>query len=39
MFILNKKREIEQEFDLVLIAHNIYIYIYIFYYIFKLKFD
>jgi len=23
MFILNKKREIEQEFDLVLIAHNI----------------
>lgn len=35
MFILNKKREIEQEFDLVLIAHNIYI----FYYIFKLKFD
>jgi len=25
MFILNKKREIEQEFDLVLIAHNIYI--------------
>lgn len=36
MFILNKKRDIEQEFDLVLIAQ---IYIYFFNYIFKLKFD
>jgi len=36
MFILNKKRDIEQEFDLVLIAQNIYI---CFYYIFKLIFD
>lgn len=33
MFILNKKREIEQGFDLVLIAHNIYIYIYLLLYI------
>jgi len=27
MFILNKKRDIEQEFDLVLIAQKIYIFL------------